>query len=79
VSRCDSSPTHPIGVLEAVGNVALFLALLGSLSIASVLLSLYPVTTTILLATALLDERMSRIQLAGVGLALMSVILIAMS
>lgn len=66
-----------IGTLEAGGIVALFLALQhGPISIASVLLSLYPVTT-VLLATVVLGERMSRPQLAGLALALISVILIS--
>lgn len=66
-----------IGTLEAGGIIALFLALQrGPISIASVLLSLYPVTT-VLLATVVLGERMSRTQLAGVALALASVILIS--
>jgi drug/metabolite transporter (DMT)-like permease len=66
-----------IGTLEAGGIVGLFLALQrGPISIASVLLSLYPVTT-VLLATIVLGERMSRAQLAGVALALSSVILIS--
>jgi drug/metabolite transporter (DMT)-like permease len=66
-----------IGTLEAGGIVALFLALQrGPVSIASVLLSLYPVTT-VLLATIILNERMSRPQLVGVALALSSVILIS--
>lgn len=66
-----------IGTLEAGGIIALFLALQrGPISIASVLLSLYPVTT-VLLATIVLNERMSRPQLVGVALALSSVILIS--
>ena len=66
-----------IGTLEAGGIIGLFLALQrGPISIASVLLSLYPVTT-VLLATIVLGERMSRTQLAGVALALSSVILIS--
>jgi drug/metabolite transporter (DMT)-like permease len=66
-----------IGTLEAGGFIALFLALQrGPISIASVLLSLYPVTT-VLLATIVLGERMSRTQTAGIALALSSVILIS--
>ena len=66
-----------IGTLEAGGFIALFLALQrGPISIASVLLSLYPVTT-VLLATIVLGERMSRMQTAGIALALSSVILIS--
>ena len=66
-----------IGTLEASGIIAVLLALQrGPISSASVLLSLYPVTT-VLLATFVLGERMSRAQLAGVALALISVILIS--
>jgi drug/metabolite transporter (DMT)-like permease len=66
-----------IGTFEAAGIIGLFLAVQrGPISIASVLLSLYPVTT-VLLATVVLRERMTRTQLAGVTLALGSVILIA--
>ena len=66
-----------IGTLEAGGIIAVLLALQhGPISSASVLLSLYPVTT-VLLATFVLGERMSRPQLAGVALALISVILIS--
>jgi drug/metabolite transporter (DMT)-like permease len=46
------------------------------LSVAVVLSSLYPVITT-LLAALLLHERMSRLQLAGIGLAVLSVVLIS--
>jgi drug/metabolite transporter (DMT)-like permease len=66
-----------IGALEAGGNAALFLALeRGPVAIASVLISLYPVTT-VMLATVILGERLSRVQLAGVALALSSVVLIS--
>ncbi len=70
-------PGVAIGVFEAIGIVGLFLALQrGPVSIASVLLSLYPVTS-VLLATILLEERMTRPQVAGVALALTSVALIS--
>jgi drug/metabolite transporter (DMT)-like permease len=66
-----------IGALEVGGNVALILALQrGPVSIASVLISLYPVTA-VMLATVVLGERLSRVQLAGVVLALGSVVLIS--
>jgi len=66
-----------IGVFEVGGNSALFLALeRGHVAIVSVLISLYPVTT-VLLATVILGERLSRVQLAGVALALASVVLIS--
>lgn len=66
-----------VGTLEGAGIVALLLALQrGPLAVASVLLSLYPVGT-VLLAMFVLHERLTRHQLAGVGLALCSVILIS--
>jgi drug/metabolite transporter (DMT)-like permease len=72
-------PCLAIGVCETVGLVAFLLALRhGPVSTAAVLFSLYPVTT-VLLAMALLGERLSRFQLVGVGLALGAVLLISMS
>jgi drug/metabolite transporter (DMT)-like permease len=65
-----------IGVLEVAATVPLLLALQrGPISIASVLASLYPVTT-VLLAALVLHERMSRLQLAGVALALAAIVLV---
>lgn len=59
-----------IGVIEVAATVPLLLALQrGPVAVASVLASLYPVTT-VLLAALVLRERMSRVQLAGVALAL---------
>jgi uncharacterized membrane protein len=67
----------PMGVLETVASVALLLALQrGPLAIASVLASLYPVTT-VLLAASVLRERLSRLQLSGVALALVAVVLVS--
>jgi len=66
-----------IGALEAAGIVVLLLALQrGPLAVASVLLSLYPVGS-VLLAMVFLHERLTRHQLAGVVLALCSVVLIS--
>jgi drug/metabolite transporter (DMT)-like permease len=66
-----------IGTCEAAGMVTFLLALhRGAVSVVSVLFSLYPVTT-VLLAVALLGERPSRLQLAGVALALCAVVLIS--
>lgn len=66
-----------IGALEVAAAVTLLLALQrGPVSVASVLASLYPVTTTFL-AALLLHERLRGIQLAGVGLALVAVVLIS--
>jgi uncharacterized membrane protein len=65
------------GVLEIAGVVALLLALRhGSLAIASVLGALYPVTT-VLLAAFVLHERMTRLQLVAVILALGAVVLVS--
>ena len=66
-----------VGALEAVGIVALLLALQrGPLAVASTLLALYPVGS-VLLAMTFLRERLTRHQLAGVALAFCSVILIS--
>ena len=66
-----------IGVLEVGAGVAVLLALQrGPVSVASVLASLYPVTTTFL-AALLLRERLRGLQLVGVGLALVAVVLIS--
>ncbi len=66
-----------IGVLEVGATVPLLLALQrGPVAIASVLASLYPVTT-VLLAALVLRERMSPRQLTGVALALVSVALVS--
>jgi drug/metabolite transporter (DMT)-like permease len=66
-----------IGALEAAGMVTLLLAVQrGPVSVASVLLALYPVTT-VLLAVGVLGERPSRLQLVGIALALAAVLLIS--
>jgi drug/metabolite transporter (DMT)-like permease len=67
----------PIGALETAAAVLLLLALQrGPVAIASVLASLYPVTT-VLLAAGLLQERLARLQYAGVLLALVSAVLVS--
>jgi drug/metabolite transporter (DMT)-like permease len=66
-----------IGALEVAAAVTLLLALhRGPVSVASVLASLYPVTTTFL-AALVLRERLRGVQLAGVALALVAVTLIS--
>lgn len=68
-----------IGALEVAATVPLLLALQrGPVAIASVLASLYPVTT-VLLAALVLRERMSRFQLAGVVLAFAAVTMVSSS
>jgi drug/metabolite transporter (DMT)-like permease len=66
-----------IGALELAATVPLLLALQrGPVAIASVLASLYPVTT-VLLAGFVLRERLSRLQYAGVVCALVAVALVS--
>jgi drug/metabolite transporter (DMT)-like permease len=64
-------------LLDTIGNVAMLLALRGSLlSLASVLVSLYP-AATVVLAVVVLRERAHRLQVVGMALALVSVAMIA--
>ncbi|HEX2303677.1 MAG TPA: EamA family transporter [Gaiella sp.] len=66
-----------IGALEVGAAVTLLLALQrGPVSVAAVLASLYPVTTTFL-AAFVLRERLRGLQLVGVALALVAVVLIS--
>jgi drug/metabolite transporter (DMT)-like permease len=66
-----------VGVLDMTGNGAYILsAQAGSLAVASVLSSLYPVTTVIL-ATLILRERVTRIHAFGIALAATAVAMIA--
>ena len=65
------------GALDAGANALYLLATReGLLSVVSVLSALYP-AATIVLARAFLHERMNRVQLAGIALALTGVVLIA--
>jgi drug/metabolite transporter (DMT)-like permease len=65
------------GVLDAGANALYLLATReGLLSVVSVLSALYP-AATIVLARLVLDERMNRVQLVGIALALTGVALIA--
>ena len=67
-----------VGVLDNGANVLFVLAAQrGLLSLIAVLASLYPVTT-VLLARVALNERLSRIQIAGVVAALAGVAMIAL-
>jgi uncharacterized membrane protein len=77
VPRALTAPVAAIAALEVVAGVAVLLALQrGPVAVASVLASLYPVTTTFL-AALLLHERLRGPQLVGVGLALVAVTLIS--
>ena len=65
-------------LFDVGANITMLLALQGSLQLlAGVLISLYPVAT-VLLAIAVLRERMTRWQVVGMVLAVVSVALIAM-
>lgn len=65
------------GVMDMTANALFVLATFaGYVSLASVLTSLYP-ATTVALAFIVLRERLSALQLAGAGLALVGVVLIA--
>ncbi|ETK31788.1 hypothetical protein MPTA5024_33195 [Microbispora sp. ATCC PTA-5024] len=67
------------GVLDMAANVLYLLAAQrGMLSLVAVLVSLYP-ASTLLLARYVLGERLSALQIAGVGFALGAVALIAAS
>ena len=76
-ARGHLGPIAAVGVLDLGANVLFALAATeGLVSLASVLSSLYPVVT-LLLALALLGERLQRSQLAGVALVLAGVAAIA--
>ncbi|WP_433426090.1 EamA family transporter [Microtetraspora malaysiensis] len=69
--------TIAAGVLDMAANILYLLAARGGmLSLVAVLVSLYP-ASTLLLARYVLDERLNRVQIAGVGFALSAVALIA--
>ncbi len=64
------------GALQGVANATFVLALMyGELALVGVLVALYPLAT-ILLARVVLKEHVSRIQWAGVGIALVAAILL---
>lgn len=66
-----------VGVLDMTGNAAFILAVqTGALAIAAVLSSLYPVGTVIL-ATVILRERVTRAHAIGIVLAVIAIICIA--
>jgi drug/metabolite transporter (DMT)-like permease len=76
MQRADVARLSVIGVLDMTGNVAFISATqAGALAVATILASLYPVTT-VLLALALLRERMTRGHLAGIVMTVVAITLI---
>jgi len=66
-----------VGILDMAGNGAFILAVqAGSLAVAAVLSSLYPVTTVVL-ASVFLRERVTRTHAAGIALAVVAIACIA--
>ncbi len=66
------------GALDSLANVAFLLSVRdGDLAVVAVITALYP-AGTVLLARALLDERIGRVQLAGLGVAALAVSLLAL-
>ncbi len=66
------------GALLGIGNILLVIALhAGNLAVVAVLVSLYPLAT-VLLAWAVLKERISLVQFAGVALAITAAVMLGM-
>ncbi len=71
-------PALAAGVVEMTANVLLLYALRwGPLAVAAVFGSLYPVST-VLLARRFLGERLAPVQVAGVGVATLALVLVAL-
>lgn len=77
VAAADLPALFAVGVLDVGADILFaFATTIGLLSIVSILSSLYPVVT-ILLARVVLNERMARLQQAGIVLAFTGVVLIS--
>jgi drug/metabolite transporter (DMT)-like permease len=77
IARADVPSLLAVGVLDVSADVFFaFATTIGLLSIVSILSSLYPVATVIL-ARIVLNERMARLQQAGIVTALAGVLLIS--
>ncbi|MFN8630637.1 MAG: DMT family transporter [Chloroflexota bacterium] len=78
VRRADVAKLSGVGVLDMLGNVAFIgAAQSGALAVATILSSLYPVTT-VLLALSLLHEKVTRSHVAGIVLTVAAISLIAL-
>ena len=68
-----------VGVLSALGQLALFGAYNGpaNTSVVTVLTSLYPIVTVIL-AVIFLRERLTRTQIAGIGFAVIAMVIFSL-
>jgi drug/metabolite transporter (DMT)-like permease len=76
VPRPDLGRLFGVGVLDMLGNVAFISAAqVGALAVATILSSLYPVTT-VLLALTLLHERVTRSHIVGIALTVAAIALI---
>ena len=77
VALPDLPALFAVGVLDVGADVFFaFATTLGLLSVVSILSSLYPVATVIL-ARIVLNERMARLQQAGIGFAFAGVLMIS--
>lgn len=77
VRRSDLPALASVGLLDAGANVMFaFATTMGLLSVVSVLGSLYPVVTAVL-AAVLLKERLRAVQYAGVGSAMLGVLMLS--
>jgi drug/metabolite transporter (DMT)-like permease len=77
MGRTDVGKLSVIGVLDMLGNVAfLTAAQVGALAVATILSSLYPVTT-VLLALGFLHERVTRSHVIGILLTVVAITLIS--
>ena len=75
--RSDVAKLSVVGVLDMLGNVAFISAAqVGALAVATILSSLYPVTT-VLLALAFLHEKVTRSHVVGIVLTVAAIALIS--
>jgi drug/metabolite transporter (DMT)-like permease len=77
VGARDVGPIMAVGIADVTANTLfLFGSSVGSLAVASVLASLYPIAT-VLLARLVLKERVGRVQGMGAALAMLGVVLVS--